>query len=304
MSWITNWWNSIVQSDNQEIIDKYESKLKDCNSQILELEQKLNTEIDNYTFVTEQFVSMQKLKNELLEQIKQLQSPSTQERQLETYWNTKYNRAIMEYNCRTLPGSNALIPIPVNVLITPNDPYIIQDLTSWGLYRTGEDTETLIPKIYKKIFERYNYKFDSMVWGITEYWEFVYEMRAKAKLNNNKWEYDCDSWADLIVSYLICAGVPRWRCRVVAGDTSIGGHSTVYCYSMIDNKWHHINSTYFNGMGDKLSMYYTHEDANSVTNPTGKDKIGIYNVWYSFNDIYCWYKFITDVPKEIQIGGI
>jgi hypothetical protein len=301
MSWLTDWWNSIVQSDNQEIINKYEIKIKAYQENVDVLNERILELTDNYKNASNTIQALTLEKAKLLGQIKELISPDTKEKELESYWNTKYLRAIMEYNCRTLPGSSVMIAIPVNVLITPNDPFIIKDLKEWELYRMGEDSETLIPKIYKKIFEKYNYKIDSIVWGLSEFWEFVFEMRAKAKLNNNKWEFDCDSWADLIASYLICAGVPRWRVRVVAGDTSIGGHSTIYCYSMVDNNWHHINSTYFNGMYDKLSMYYTHEDAKSPTNPKGTDGIGIYNVWYSFNDLYCWYKFETDLPKEINI---
>lgn len=218
--------------------------------------------------------------------------------QLEDYWNNKYNKASITYEGRSLPFSKDKCVVPVNVLITPSDPFIIEDLKKWNLYRTGEDPETLIPKIYQKIHDTYyNYDYDKNVWGVDEVWEFPFEMRDKA--GSGKWAYDCDSWSGLILSYYIAAGIPRWRVRVVAGMCSLGGHSTVYCFSKTTNKWHHTNSTY-GLIYDVLAKYPVHDDAVSESNPKGRDALGIYNVWFSYNDLYAWYRLDEDLPKEVK----
>ena len=215
--------------------------------------------------------------------------------ELEEYWNTKYTSSALVYKGRPLPLKNANVDIPINILITPNDPFIKKDLIKWGLYETGEDAETLVPKIYKKIKSNYyKYAFDKATWGVTELWEFPFEVRA-ARVDLGL-GVDCDSWSHFMASYYIAAGIPNWQVHVVVGNTSLGGHSTIYVYSKHDYNWHHINSTYGAGWSKtRVSSYPTHADAEA-----GKDKIGISKVWFSFNNEFSWYKFVSDIPKELQ----
>ena len=75
---------------------------------------------------------------------------------LEDYWNNKYTKAKIVYTGRSFPFSTDACPVPVNVMLTPEDPFIIQDLKDWGLIGDNNtDWETQIPKIYKKIKEKY-----------------------------------------------------------------------------------------------------------------------------------------------------
>jgi len=208
--------------------------------------------------------------------------------------NGKYPVAKIYYEGRSLPFSKTKISFPVNVLITPTEPRIVDDLKRWKLYQTEEDYETLIPKIYKNIFtEYYKYDYDKNVWGETEVWEFPSELFARYK--KGKITADCDSFAILIKSYLLSAGVSDWRVRVVAGDTFYGGHATVYVYSSITKKYHHFNSTFGGILKDKVCEYPTHQDARD-----GKDKIGITKVWFSLNYNYSWYNF----DDELEIKDI
>jgi len=275
----------------QNEINKIKLEKQELISLLFENNNKLN-EYSNKLLA--QSVELDKIKEEyksLLDSYNKLTEPKTEDAKLEKYWNEKYKKTLIEYSGRSLPYSQETCKIPVNVLITPNDGYIIEDLTKWKLYRTGEDPETLIPKIYKKIKEKYyKYKYDKDVWGQAEVWEFPFEMRAKAE-KTGKWQFDCDSYASLLVSYYISAGVPRWRTRVVAGSSWVGGHSTVYSYSLIDGKWHHTNSTYGFKEYDNLHEYPTHNDAKSKDNPDGIDPLGIHKVWFSYNDLYCWQDF-------------
>ena len=92
----------------------------------------------------------------------------------------KYPSKRISWNARSFPFSTEKCKVPLQVLITPNDPYIMKDLNDWGLYKTGEDYETLIPKIYQKIKEKYyKYAFDRNVWGSPEVFEFPFELREK-----------------------------------------------------------------------------------------------------------------------------
>ena len=318
-----NWFKGIKESDNQQFLDtiaelnkqltEKDNALKDCSEKRKSCEETLSSCRVNmeryYNQVLEKEKIIETIGNTtdlLSNKVEWLTSELTklspngewaEDIELAEYWNNKYKLAIMTYKGRSLPYSTTTIPVPVNVLLTPHDPYIIQDLKKWGLYRTGEDPETLVPKIYKKIKEvYYNYKYDNDVWGTNEVWEFPFEMREKANLQSGKWAFDCDSWSSFQASYYIAAGVPRWRVHVVAGMCDLGGHSTVYVYSKKINKFVHLNSTYGGTLHNKLSLYPTHKDAEE-----GRDMLGIKEVWLSYNDLYCWYDFEGDIPESSKI---
>jgi len=194
----------------------------------------------------------------------------------------KYPAVEIYYPGRTFPNSTKTCDVPVNVLITKNDPKIINDLKSWGFYNSTEDWETLIPKVYAKIHEvYYRYATDEKVWGKSEIWEFPFELFRKYQ--GTKISADCDSWAQLQVSYYRALGLPAGFVWVVVGNCSLGGHSTVYVYSKKDKKFHHLNSTY-GTIYKHISDYPLHSDAKTDTN-NGRDYLGIYNVWMSFNDL-------------------
>lgn len=210
---------------------------------------------------------------------------------LEEYWNNKYTKVTIQYPGRPLPFGSTNVNVPLQVFLTPDDPFIIKDLESWLLYDTEEDFETLIPKIYKRIKGYYKYAYDKAVWGTNELWEFPFETRIKIKAGSG---LDCDSWSHFQASYYLAAGLPEWRLRVVCGETPFDdGHSTVYIYSLKDNMWHHLNSTYGKAYNN-ISDFPTNRDAENDI-----DNVGIKKVWFSFNNKYCWYKFGDKLPDEV-----
>ena len=209
------------------------------------------------------------------------------------YWDTKYPKKIIEYAGRSLPFKRTTVNVPVSALITPYDPYIQQDLVDWDVFKIienwdervdGDVWETVIPMIYRLVYDKYyKYETDIIVWGTNEVWEYPWETRVK--INEGR-GVDCDSWAILLASYYIGAGCPSWRVRCVAGDTSYGGHATNYIFSSMDNRFHHLNSTYGDNTNHQMVyMFYTHDDASE------DDKLGIQDVWFSFNDKFSWSKF-------------
>ena len=292
-----NIYNNIVISNDQPMLDRIKEQDK-----IISILENLNKEL-NETITAQQ--NTIKEKDEL---IASLDYRTEEEKQLETFWNNKYNKGIIRYLGRSYPFSTTKIKFPLNVLLTPNDPDIIEDLKKWKLYRTGEDPETLAPKIYKKVFQTYyRYLYDKEVWNENEVWEMSFEMyeKIREKLKKNEIAgFDCDSWGCFLNSFYIAAGIPRWRVRSVAGMTVLGGHYTCHLYSMVDNKWHHLNSTYGGTFHNKISDYPLITDARNPTNNTGNDIIGLYNIWFSFNDLYMWYSKAEDIPKELQLTKV
>lgn len=214
-----------------------------------------------------------------------------QEKEYLSQLEETYPKSVVRYKCRPLPASKENIWVPVNVFITPDDPNIIKDLKKWGLYQTGESRETLVPKIYKKIFHTYyKYQFDEKNFGIGEVWLFPYELREMVKQDKGG---DCDDWAHLQSSYYIAAGVHPAFVRCVVGDTNLGAHATVYVHSPETNKFRHVNSTYGSPLPQELSKYPTHDDAQS-----GKDPIGIHSAWFSYTSKSGYYKFLPGQTEE------
>lgn len=305
MKFLKDLWARITR---QELIDtlyqtinKNLQTIEELNSQEQEYKNKIRDKEQLVTYYCNEIYDKDAEIDDLITELKTFK-PSEEEQILQDFWNNKYNTAIITYPGRYTP-TGVKISAPVNLLITPNDPVIISDLKSWNLYKTGEDPETLIPKIYKKYFDKYyKYRYDKDSWGKAEMWEYFYEMRELAKIKKeDKLKFDCDSHAQALVGYYIAAGVPRWRVRVVVGDTSIGAHSTVHVYSMLDNRWHHLNSTYGSTHKTKISSYPKNTDAKNPETNTGTDIIGIYRIWFSFNDVGMWYDKVEDIPKTLQV---
>jgi len=211
-------------------------------------------------------------------------------KELETYWNNKYPMARITYKCRPLPSGKTKIDVPVNAFLTPYDPFIIADLKNWGLYQTNEESETLLPKIYKKIFQTYyKYASDEAQFGIDEVWLFPFEVRASKGS-------DCEDFGNFQMSYYLAAGTPDWKIRGVAGLCSLGGHATVYVFSEKKGKFVHLNSTYSGIVFDRLEQYPTHDDAEA-----GMDKFGIKTVWFSYSLKSGFYRFdSTETEKQVQ----
>ena len=223
-----------------------------------------------------------------------------EELKLERYEKNKellkeYPTKSIYYKGRYLPLSRERIKVPVQVLITPEDPKIISDLKKWGLYQKNISPDKLALKVYKKYMKTYyRYKYDKDNWnGLNEFWEFPFELYAK--YGDGKWWADCDSHAIALVSYMRAAGVPAGYVWVVVGNCKLGGHATVYVYSEDDKKFHHTNSTtpYFKTKDNKLTDFPLHKDAPD------NDSFGIYNVWLSFNDIIARSKFNNKKISDI-----
>jgi len=195
------------------------------------------------------------------------------------YWNTKHE--IRNYTARSghLIGTNYSAHKPVQLLITPNDPIIVKDVKDNDLLvQDGSCCDQSIFKIYNhtrtKKINPYNYDSDTEVTGLAEYWMEPWELRQFGK-------GDCDDWASELASYLICAGVPNWRVRIVIGKTFGGiGHATVYVLKDDMKTWRHINSTGWAVRSGEMSLDNTVFDLERG--------LAIETVWFSFNNEFSW----------------
>ena len=212
------------------------------------------------------------------------------------YWNNKRPKADVFYRGRTIPLTTEMISNDVKVFITPEDAKIQKDIKKYGLkVNDVKNCNADILKIYKhtrtKQINPYKYKYDNQSFGIGEYWMFPFELMAMGK-------GDCDDWSHELVSYLIGAGVPNWRVRVVCGTTySNFGHSTVYVLADDLKTWKHLNST------TPISMI-TQSDLMQMPNSNNPaDTIGIKNVWFSFNNEFAWHTFETNAGRD-EFGNL
>jgi len=269
------------------ILNGYRNQLVVCESKFLNAKASLVTSQSKVVKLKQQIEI-------LSDQYEELTKPVNP---LEAYWNNKYPVANIEYNGRTWGTSTKLIPIDVRLLVTPRDYHIHDVLKANNLYYKSGSIDDHIVKVYHFIKSKYyNYVFDKTNYGITEYWEFPYEILESLKRGYSKGA-DCDSWASLIVSFVIASGVPEWKARVVVGNCVGGGHSTVYCHCDVTNKFHHLNST----MGGKssykkLSEYPTTSDAGKGNS----DYMGIYNVWLSYNNLFAWHRFSSAARSDFK----
>lgn len=104
----------------------------------------------------------------------------------------------------------------------------------------------------------------------------------------------CDDWSAELASYLIAAGVPNWRVRMVVGDTfNGGGHSTVYVLRDDLRTWRHVDSTMMIG-GNVTSLDHMMFNTN-----TG---MSIKTVWCSFNNEYAWRRFDGQTVAETEFA--
>ncbi len=225
-----------------------------------------------------------------------LQALDTNAVSAEEKWNHNKPKTTIFYKGRYLPSgesgngpnenSRRMIDVDVRLFVTPNDGYIQQDLMAEHLMvNDPRNCNDDIMRIYRFTRESFRYDSDEAITGRPEYWLFPFELRHTRR-------GDCDDWANQLASYLIGAGVPDFRVRVVCGrvndpriDPENAGHSTVYVLSDNLMTWYHLNST---------TPMRSIPAAALTDMPTSKDRddfMGIGEVWFSYNNKYAWHAF-------------
>lgn len=209
------------------------------------------------------------------------------------YWDNCVPKANILFRSRKLPGFDKHFQVDVRQMITINDSVIYKDLCDASLLvRNPDKCDDDIFAIYYhsrvKEINPYIYEYDNQAFGC-EFFMYPYELRQLQK-------GDCDDWGIELASYLISAGVPAWRVRCVAGRTwQGGGHLTVYVLSDDLKTWRHLNST-TSWSTVKRRGYRALSDFPKPNDES--DKIGIKDVWFSFNNFHAWHAFETYESEE------
>jgi len=204
------------------------------------------------------------------------------------YWDNRKPMADIFYRGRPYPLSpREMLEMDVRLFITPRDRVIQNNVRNYNLLVKDPlkcDDDML--KIYRWHQQKYfSYAYDEQTFKIPELWLFPYEMMAKRK-------GDCEDYTHSLISHMIAAGVPSWRLRAVCGLTwEDFGHSTFYPLSDDLVTWRHMNST------TPISMIPRTFNELPKSNDSS-DKIGIKDVWFSFNDYGAWHTFETGVAEN------
>jgi predicted transglutaminase-like cysteine proteinase len=200
--------------------------------------------------------------------------------------NSNHAKVTVTYSGRTFPNSSKAMEIPLQLFITAQDPVMKSHIEANKLFVTDPSAcNETIYKIYQYTRNNpnnpYRYKSDQIVVGFPEFWMFPFELRYAH-------QGDCDDWGNELASYLLIAGVPRFRVRCVAGTVrgyNKEGHLTVYVLGDDLKTWYHLNSTTppYQVTQKKLEEFPTTKDQT--------DLIGIGSTWFSYNDEYAWSDF-------------
>lgn len=148
----------------------------------------------------------------------------------ENYWDTKWPKAPIIYNGRTLKKNNDKIGVDVKDFITHNDEVLLAVVNKYNLKKTTCDETALA--VQKFVVENVIYKYDTESSLVPEFWQFPFET-IFSKVG------DCEDGAILIASLCINAGIPEWRVKVAAGyvqpnpNAPQGGHG--YCIYLADD---------------------------------------------------------------------
>ncbi len=229
---------------------------------------------------------IQELKNkidELKEKLPEKPHPKKE------YWNNKHQKAEITYQRPIWNGDEfENHDIDIRLFITPNTYEVQREAERFSVDNPMKINKDVID-LYEQAQLFYDYEYDSKDLGISEYWKFPWETLHQER-------GDCEDWANVIVSYLIAGGVPRWRVRNVCGmvNSGRGGHSTVYVLDDSLETWRHLNST-STVYHDSLLDYPEYGDSD--------DDIGIDpdRTWFSFNDRYAWSEMATG---QIELNGV
>lgn len=111
-----------------------------------------------------------------------------------------------------------------------------------------------------------------------EYWAYPYQT-LKHK------QGDCEDGAILLYCILIKSGIPYWKVRVSAGDTTAGGHAYITYYDEKKDRWVSLDWCFYpNTLPIEKRTDY-------------KDEIIYKNIWFSFNHLY---SYATGIKSGIK----
>lgn len=205
------------------------------------------------------------------------------EKQLEEFWNNKRPKNVIAYTGRAIPKKNPLgegtilkerVQIDVKTMMTDHDAFLSKIIEKYHL--KGSSYDETFSNIQKWVVQNIQYLGDDVNNYTMEYWQFPFETLTDKT-------GDCEDGAILMASLAICAGIPAFRIRVVAGmvqpapTAPQGGHGYVSYLRESDNQWVILDWCYYEDSQIPMNLKPLHKD-----NPYYKE------VWFSFNNQHSW----------------
>ena len=151
--------------------------------------------------------------------------------------------------------------------------YLLEDVINKYNLRGNNDDETML-KCCLVVQDYVEYVGDDVSRGQAEYWQNPEDTVARSA-------GDCEDGAILMKSLTLCAGVPDWKVKIVAGMVEGGGHA--YCTYICDDDTQCVMDWCYS-----TNRLPVNERLSIMQEEKYKE------IWFSFNDQYSFAEVKTD----------
>lgn len=145
--------------------------------------------------------------------------------------------------------------------------YILEEVVKKYKLKGVNDNDTVY-KCLMFVMDKIRYVSDTESRGQNEFWQYPEDTIARGT-------GDCEDGAILLKSLTLCAGVPDWKVKVIAGEVKGGGHA--YCTYIRDDDSQVI-----------LDWCYWPNRLPIDKRPDFLEEPNYYEVWFSFNNEYSY----------------
>lgn len=195
----------------------------------------------------------------------------------EDYFNNKYPQKNIVYKREELDGSYT---IDIRNFIQPYDRQLPK-------LKSETDDEKALEGL-KWVINNIEYVSDSLGYNKMEFWAYAYQTLYHKT-------GDCEDGAILLHNLLLANGVPYWKLRLSAGWVINNGKKEGHAYL-----------TYYCEESDKwvvLDWCYWPNKFKIKDRPDYKDEGNYLDVWFSWNQRYCFSEGLNKEAKEIINGN-
>jgi len=201
--------------------------------------------------------------------------PFTRAQSKEDYWNSKYPKATIIYEARSIPNVGTY-PLDVRAFfVNPRCEELQKIVRHWR--NDKQDKQALAAQLW--VAFNIKYISDKEEFGLEEFWSYPSELLKTGK-------GDCDDGAILIANLMIACGIPYWKVRLTAGMTPFGAHAYVTYFCDELDHW--------------VAMDWCYKPDFSLISdrPDYKDSPIYGEVWFSWNRRYAFSKGVKEENEQ------
>lgn len=185
---------------------------------------------------------------------------------LAKWWDSQFSPKLIKYNAR----SKGLMDVRKVFNITSEQERVFLNLIRDKGWK-DLDNDVKIVFISTYVNDRMMYKRDVDGYGKVEYWADPFTVWKKGV-------DDCDGWSVLICKLAWLSGIPKYRLKLVAGNTDAGPHAYCNYLKESDNEWYTIEGSFYNQEAiTRFIEGIPHSKANRYQ-----------TMWWSTNDMVSW----------------